>query len=87
MKNAKNTPQPLRKTGNAESKLKRLVGIAKILYIGLKEMGVNIENIDCAKCKLRCMAYNDKAERGRLNPRKGVKNESRKHELRKGCRN
>ena len=30
---------------------------------------------------------NDKAERGRLNPRKGVKNENRKHELRKGYRN
>lgn len=38
--------------------------MAKILYIGLKEKGVNMENIDCAKCKLRCMAYNDKAERG-----------------------
>ena len=87
MKNAKNTPHPLMRIETSESKLKRLVEIAKILYIGLKEMGVNIENIDCAKCKLRCMAYNDKAERGRQIPRKGVKNESRKHELRNGCRN
>lgn len=44
--NAKNTPKPLRKTGNSESKLKRLVEIAKILYIGLKKKGANIENID-----------------------------------------
>ena len=71
MKNAKNTQKPLRIIENSESKLKRLVEIAKILYIGLKEMGVNIENIDYAqKRKRRCMAYNDKAERGRQYPRK-----------------
>lgn len=72
MKNAKNTPKPLRRIENSESKLKRLVEIAKILYIGLKEMGVNIENIDCAKCKLRCMAYNDKTDRRRYIRRKEV---------------
>ena len=54
MKHAKNTPKPLRRIENSESKLKRLVEIAKILYIGLKKKGANIENIDCAKCKLRC---------------------------------
>ena len=64
MKNAKNTPKPLRRIENSESKLKRLVEIAKILYIGLKKKGANIENIDYAqKRKLHC-CYTMRTPRG-----------------------
>lgn len=73
MKNAKNTPKPLRRIEYSESKLKRLVGIAKILYIGLKKKGANIENIDCAKSKLRCRQTTIIAERGGKSPAKELK--------------